>query len=312
MKTDTLNDLLLANRCEQPLPEAEYQANVARYGAAACRSVSHPAWMKLYYGEQPAKAKLHLAKLAKDFPAEAALFAPHVDESLAQLAKANEARQQRKAEKLARQAARAEKAAKRQQLGVDLKAKGGVAATEATYRALRVGLLERQGVLQEWLTNQLRTDLARLSKRLEARGWHAGQAFPYKMRNGQLDTNVVESPHPLFWRLFRSITGSSRVVEVSPDAESVIVSAARQQADDAFAGFCAKLAGKVDSEIAAESNGVVKANVKSVVCASTDIWNNSILTVYLDDGRKQTWHTKVIWNVSCLGKSFNQWPTRRV
>ena len=40
------------------------------------------------------------------------------------------------------------------------------------------------------------------------------------------------------------------------------------------------------------------------------IWGNSILTVAMVDGSTQRWHTQHLWNVSCLGKDFPQWPSR--
>jgi hypothetical protein len=41
------------------------------------------------------------------------------------------------------------------------------------------------------------------------------------------------------------------------------------------------------------------------------MWDNSVVTVRTNYG-EQVWHTKVIWNRSVYGKSFNQWPTRRM
>lgn len=42
------------------------------------------------------------------------------------------------------------------------------------------------------------------------------------------------------------------------------------------------------------------------------VWFQSELDVVTVAGERQTWRTKMIFNVSCLGKVFNQWPTRQV
>ena len=54
-------------------------------------TTDHPGWHKLYYGVTAKKAEKHLAELAKDFPAVAALLAPAVAQSLLDLAAADEA-----------------------------------------------------------------------------------------------------------------------------------------------------------------------------------------------------------------------------
>ena len=52
---------------------------------------------------------------------------------------------------------------------------------------------------------------------------------------------------------------------------------------------------------------------KAVVALTVrgDLWDGSTLNVTCADGEAQTWHTRCILNCSCLGKVFNQWPTRR-
>ncbi len=40
------------------------------------------------------------------------------------------------------------------------------------------------------------------------------------------------------------------------------------------------------------------------------LWYESLLHVVLISGKKQSWKTKMIWNRSCLGKDFPQFPTR--
>ncbi len=42
-----------------------------------------------------------------------------------------------------------------------------------------------------------------------------------------------------------------------------------------------------------------------------NVWAESELSVVCEDGEKQQWHTKHIYNFSCYGKQFSQWPSRR-
>lgn len=53
--------------------------------------------------------------------------------------------------------------------------------------------------------------------------------------------------------------------------------------------------------------GVVSATIDG-----SHVWDHSILTATKIDGSVERWKTKTIWNVSKLGLSFNQWPTRLI
>jgi hypothetical protein len=112
----TLSKLLLEHRCEIPMSDDERAAIMAQHNIASLDSISktkdHPMWTKLYYGEQPKKAWEHLAKLGKDFPAQAAIFALGVSEMLAKMAQDESDRLEKKAAMQARRDARAVKAAK--------------------------------------------------------------------------------------------------------------------------------------------------------------------------------------------------------
>ena len=72
-----------------------------------------------------------------------------------------------------------------------------------------------------------------------------------------------------------------------------------QAASLEFTKYVAKLTGKIGETTAASIN-------------ASPLWNGSILTVTKPDGSVETWKTTMIINCSCLGKLFNQWPTRRV
>ncbi len=72
-----------------------------------------------------------------------------------------------------------------------------------------------------------------------------------------------------------------------------------QEASETFTAYVNKLTSKIGETSAASIN-------------DSPLWNGSILTVTLSDGTVQRWKTTMIINVSCLGKLFNQWPTRRI
>ena len=67
-----------------------------------------------------------------------------------------------------------------------------------------------------------------------------------------------------------------------------------------YDSFVAKMNHKIENPVAAEFAWV------------RNVWGDSRLLVTLADGTKELWQTKIILNVSKLGKLFNQWPTRRL
>ncbi len=75
-------------------------------------------------------------------------------------------------------------------------------------------------------------------------------------------------------------------------------------------GYAAKLAVKVGEYIAEKG---LEQHEKAYEChvSSNDLWRNSVATIRLASHHVK-FHTQIIWNRSCLGKVFNQYPTRRV
>lgn len=79
---------------------------------------------------------------------------------------------------------------------------------------------------------------------------------------------------------------------------------AKELADASVDGWVAKMMSKVEST---EPGATIKGAQYS---GSTSPWDFSVLTVNLTNGKTQGWKTKMILNVSCLGKLFNQFPSR--
>lgn len=87
---------------------------------------------------------------------------------------------------------------------------------------------------------------------------------------------------------------------------------------DLDAERCQKFVEAVKQDAAVEYDAfVAKLTEKIGVCVSASlsgnhVWSHSLLTVTKADGSSESWKTRMIVNRSCLGKLFNQFPTRRV
>lgn len=219
-----------------------------------------------------------------------ALATPEAVEAVAEaraayvaVAAAVAAEKTRLAEKRARLAARRAEA---EALGVDL-AKHDERATPLTYRAIRNGL---QPLVAAYAARVEESFRRRLPDELAEANGHS------RLRRYT----------PVRWEwLNRDWSSAARVWVIRPDIDEVLKREAQRVAEDTVAAFCAKLAGKVDRE---KAEGAVVIGVAST---TIDRWSSGTTVVRLSDGSEQEWHTKVILNQSCLGKLFNQWPTRR-
>lgn len=113
------------------------------------------------------------------------------------------------------------------------------------------------------------------------------EARYYRVRNYFQSVSYVGSPN------------RPDPVTERPDAESKLRQLAESEANAMVDSYLHKMVAKIGKEISfAQTNG--------------RIWDCATLTVTCRDGEIQNWDTKCILNVSCLGKVFNQWPTRRI
>lgn len=78
---------------------------------------------------------------------------------------------------------------------------------------------------------------------------------------------------------------------------------AAKMAKQALEGFCHKMAGKIDK---AYMGGFIDDVRYS---GGANPWVHSFITCSVGGKIVQQWKTKMIVNISCLGKLFNQWPT---
>lgn len=194
-----------------------------------------------------------------------------------------------KARLTAKRAEREARSTQREALGVDLKA-ADRNATVATYKTIRRELAE---VEAHYVAYQTET----LQRRFKAFG---------ELTEKVIDSRSLWNEVSFFYNLTRDGRQAPNTYLRTPraDVAARIAKRAKVEADEIVASFAAKLAGKVD-------RAALRASVVSATISSTDLWCHSLLEVKLSDGSSQSWYTQMIINRSCLGKLFNQWPTRR-
>lgn len=82
-------------------------------------------------------------------------------------------------------------------------------------------------------------------------------------------------------------------------------------------GYACKLSVKT-GEVFANDHMLMnrKLRVVSAKVSTANLWSDSLATIAVEDDSLPTFalrfHTQMIWNRSCLGNVFNQYPTRRV
>jgi hypothetical protein len=92
---------------------------------------------------------------------------------------------------------------------------------------------------------------------------------------------------------------TERRVDLCDKRIANFISCAKKDAAAQYDAFVEKLVAKV-------------GDVTAATLAGCHVWGHSVLTVVTAAGESQRWQTQMIMNVSCLGKLFNQWPTRKL
>lgn len=162
---------------------------------------------------------------------------------------------------------------------------------------------------REEYRNLYRAHLAKqvdeVKAKLEANGMDMEKTFPYPNGNMGRAAYIVAQDAWNFAKMFFKSTTSHGFRQ--PDPVVAIPSNEKSRkldklADEAtarhFDGYIIKLANKIGKPI-----------VSAKLVGS--LWHDCTLHVICEDFEPQCWHTQCIWNVSCLGRVFNQWPTRR-
>lgn len=240
----------------------------------------------------------HVAAMIKAEPSLAAKDSPFLTLVVAAAnlyLKVEKAVAAEKARLTAKRADLAARKAQKAELGVDLKKIEH--ATPATYKTLRASLEPVRVSVEAHYVEVLTERGAQLEQILADRGGYR-HAFTVKVE-GKRDRLMLPEDFYFFFEMVDDVATMHR------NQKARIATKAHDRAvaeTDAFAG---KLAGKIDRD----ANG---AALISAEVTGRSLWNNSTLLARLQYDVVQVWETQVIWNRSCLGLSFNQWPTRRV
>lgn len=169
-----------------------------------------------------------------------------------------------------------------------------------------------------YVVNSAKNYVDRVIELLRNADWDLDVAYPYPKSygpNAVYDRKVYKTM--LDKRNFaHSLTVTDKVrtpayrrtddhlfVEFNQELVNHYLEGVRKMADQQFVDFTYKLTQKISLD-----------NVSSIVL--DDLfkwpWEQSILHVIRNDGTKEKWKTQIIVKTSCLGKVFNQWPTRKV
>jgi hypothetical protein len=174
-------------------------------------------------------------------------------------------------------------------------------------QTLKNALAEPRTQYHQFYKERLRQQVDALAAKLAENGMDLEIVAPYPKSNIGRNAYIAAVELRNFaTKYFKSTATYGRgmhdpnIVARVDDAklEEILEASAKKATEMHFDGYIIKLAGKIGKTIAeAELVG--------------GLWNDSVLTIKAVDGEVQVWHTHCIWNVSCLGRIFNQWPTRR-
>ena len=183
-----------------------------------------------------------------------------------------------------------------------------LSGTATTFASLKTALAHMEAILRDEYRRQLRVQCDKVLTELREDGWDADKRYGYPRSTCGRSAYAEQKRRYEMANLYTVATAHSRSMR-DPDLRTPradndvrIDAQAAKLAADAIEGFCHKLAGKID----AAANG---QPIESIAYqGGLDPWGWSYVIV----NGTQRWQTRMIVNVSCLGKLFNQWPTRLV
>lgn len=145
--------------------------------------------------------------------------------------------------------------------------------------------------------------IAKIKAKLEAANWDLNVAFPRPSIHTSRATYMAQkAAHDYAHSLVRGIKASRRpsepfLVEWNEEGVARALNEAAKDAAFQYEAYVAKLVKKVGDCTDAK------------MAFNNGVWFDSDLIVIKGD-TKEVWNTKCIVNRSCLGKVFNQFPTR--
>ena len=183
-------------------------------------------------------------------------------------------------------------------------------------------LAPTEAILRKEYERQLIAQYDALLVQLAADGWDANVHFDYPSGNlGRKAYAEQVARFKLCEKYTDGVKGSRssrdpNIRVAKSDNYANISKEAAKLAKSALEGYCAKLAGKIDAHLAArtinECSDTIHKNPTLQISYEGNLnpWGWSHVLVACSDADSYVWETKMIVNVSCLGKVFNQWPTR--
>lgn len=152
--------------------------------------------------------------------------------------------------------------------------------------------------------------VANLAKQLEQNGWDLNKVAPSPSTRGNITRKEYRAQQERFNFVVSLVKSTSNkyymknepyIVEMCPKKIEFYMHCTKLEAEAQYTKYIYKLTSRIGELVSAE----LDPNFRN-------LWYESHLIITRKDGTKETWKTKQIINVSCLGKLFNQWPTRKV
>lgn len=190
-------------------------------------------------------------------------------------------------------------------------AKAGLEAAQAQVKADRearladkgdqnliAAMAKPRGEYRKRCIKHIQEDIATITVALEAAAYNINAAYPYPGRDIRERVKTIRMIEDRRYaeKFFKPVDQDT--VALRSDIEAVIADLAEKMVSNHFDGYIYKLSKKIGKPVAHAAH-------------LGSIWTDCTLIVTCQDGESQTWHTQCIFNRSCLGKIFNQWPTRR-
>lgn len=150
---------------------------------------------------------------------------------------------------------------------------------------------------------------------LASNGWNIAKTYP-SYYNGKLQHGDERPDQFHLFFILGTFAREFAVRRPLHESNDMVEAEATQFALAYVQGYAAKLAVKTGEAIAYADVELTGFAPVSAAVTTNNLWSDSIASIILENkngtSRTLRFHTQIIWNRSCLGKVFNQYPTRRV
>jgi len=177
--------------------------------------------------------------------------------------------------------------------------------------AIEVALTPTRKAIKASLKDSYSAAVARIFEKIDEAGGDLKKAFPVNTNGWNYKQQKAEKAFARQWVEITSYTSRMSDPVLCEKLPITIVEAkieeiAEKESHATLAAYVFKLTAKVAQHFEGEE-------IETVTYSGTrDPWNTSTLSVGFKSGGKGELSTKMIINCSCLGKLFNQFPTRKI